>query len=405
MKGITDVYESALKLLVPREVDETYAAVVNEGMKLVGAKHGSIFVPDNNKLKRIYTSTKRLYKVTPRKNGWTYKVYNTRTAVLRSGEELAKDHEEFKKNAVGADILIPLTYGHIAIGTLSVMSAPSVKWSDDELNILKAFGPIATLAIRNAHLNNELRNTLQIRDFFISMAAHELKTPITSIHLYSQVIEKDVEAGKVPKFKTVGTLSRETNRLHRLVNELMDVAYIQQGKLRYEMKKMDLIELLKEIVVSYRKEYPKYIFKLRIDDKKKSLFVYGDHDKLRQVFSNIINNSIKFSDEGSKIGVTIYNHKNFIIVKIKDKGIGISEDELPHVFDRYYRGGKVKTSKGGIGLGLSLVKSIVEAHDGKVWIQSKKSKGTTVIVEFLEYSNINDRGTSRKASSRRSRKN
>src|SRR5690606_33478751 len=103
-------------------------------------------------------------------------------------------------------ILIPLTYGHIAIGTLSVMSAPSVKWSDDELNILKAFGPIATLAIRNAHLNNELRNTLQIRDFFISMAAHELKTPITSIHLYSQVIEKDVEAGKVPKFKTVGTL-------------------------------------------------------------------------------------------------------------------------------------------------------------------------------------------------------
>ncbi len=385
MKGITDVFESTLKLLVPQSVEETYATVVNEAMRLVGATHGSIFTPENGLLKRVYTTNKRLYKVKPRKNGFTYKAFQDRVALLRSGKELSLDHKEFKDHPVGSDILIPLTYGHISIGTLSVMSAKSVIWEEENLNLLRTFGPIATLAIRNAHLNNELKHAVEMRDLFISMAAHELKTPITSIHLYAQVIEKAIKSDTVPKLSSVETLVSETQRLTRLVNELMDVAHIQQGRLRYDMKKTDIISIIQKTLKDFRREYKNYKFTYKNKSAKRDFWINGDPDKLRQVISNILNNSVKFSDEASTITIELSDNSKNCFIKIKDEGIGISEDEIPYIFDRYFRGSGKNTSRRGIGLGLALVKSIIEEHGGKIDVKSKKGKGTAITLKLPKY--------------------
>lgn len=385
MKGITEVHESALKLLVPHSVEETYATVVNEAMKLVGAKHGSIFVPEDGKLKRVHTSTKELYMIVPKENGLIYKAFRDHRSYLRSGEDLADQFRLFKKLKVGTNMLVPLTYAHITIGTLSVLSAPNTIWTDDDLAILGTFGPIATLAIRSAHLKRELTNALEMRDLFISMAAHELKTPITSIHLHAKVIEKSIKKNQTPKKDSINSLVEETDRLTRLINELMDVAYIQQGKLRYNMKKCGLIEIIKDAIKDYREKYPKYKFIFRNYTGEKDVIIKCDGDKIRQAVSNLLHNAVKFSEKGSRISVSMLGRDDKLVIKVKDQGSGIAENEMPHIFERYYRGDSKSSSRRGIGLGLALVKSIIDEHKGEIDVRSKVGEGTTFVIKLPKY--------------------
>jgi signal transduction histidine kinase len=384
MVRLEKIYQSALKFLVPQTIEETYMTVVNEAMKLVNASHGSIFIPQGNEIIRVYTSTPFLYKIKARKGGVTENVIKTGSFRLLSGKKLEKNHPAFKEIRVGSDITIALNYGHITIGALSVLSKPNTNFGDEETAIMRVYAPLATLAIRNSLLQEDLRKALQTRDLFISMAAHELRTPLTSIYLYSELIYKKTLKKELPKEEHATTLLEEAKRMTRLVDELMNVAHIQQGRLRFKMKKCNLNEVIDTALRDFKQSHEGEIVFINKSGKNKN-YISGDSDKLIQSLTNLMNNSDKYSDKNKKITVTLQRTGTTLNLKIKDSGKGIPKNELPHLFEQFYRSADEKGKNPGMGLGLFIVKNIVDKHQGKIEIDSKVGKGTTVTITLPVY--------------------
>ncbi len=387
MKQLEKIYNSTLKFLVPKSPDETYMIVTKEAVKLVGAKDGSIFLPklgNSNEVERIYTTNKDLYKIKVRKDGVTNTAYKSGVPKMLQVQELTNNHPQLKKLGYSSDITIPLTYSHITIGVLSVLSGKNKNFTEEELDILRYFTPLATLAIRNSHLTNELQNAINLRDLFISMAAHEFKNPLSVISLATQVIDKRMEKGEAPRENDIVMLRDNVEKLTAMIDELMNVSHIKQGKLRYDMEKINLVDLLKDTVNEFRKTNTQHKISLKKQISNKS-YVMADKNKLFQAIINILNNAAKFSPEGSAVKCEVVEKDGNFYVRIKDQGEGIPEKELPRIFEHFYRGESVRKTKSGMGIGLFLVKSIIDHHQGEISIKSKVNKGTTVTIVLPQY--------------------
>src|SRR5579859_1887249 len=149
------IYESALKFLVPLSTEENYVVIAREALKLVGADSASIFTYKENRLKRVYTTDKELNKIKPRKSGVTSEVFNTKASFIRNKIDLIEANEGFKDLPFESNIILPLNYGHIAFGVLSVLSKKKNAFTEDDLDILSYFAPLATMTVRRALLLEE----------------------------------------------------------------------------------------------------------------------------------------------------------------------------------------------------------------------------------------------------------
>lgn len=370
------VYKASIKLLVPATIDETYKSIVDEAVKLVGGKYGSIFLEKEGALTRIYTTYPDLYKIKIRKNGLTYKVFNTNEPIVENISNISRVHPLMSKTGAKSDILIPLSYQNKAIGVLTILSNSTQEFTFRDLIILKMFGPLATLAIIKTQYYEETRMALETRDLFISMASHELKTPLTTVYAYMQLMQKKMESGETLKTTWVNTLLKETKRLTDLVNELLQVNQIQKGTLQFQMKKVNVVSVVKDAVNDFMITNPDRVVKInnKIQNGKSS--VLGDSNKIFQVIINLLNNAAKHSNKQSVIAVFLDRKENNLMIRIRDQGTGIPKKDLPKLFDQFYRGNN--HNKEGMGLGLYLTKRIVDEHEGSIYIASKVKKGTTV---------------------------
>lgn len=372
------VYNSSLKFLYPLSLRRTFEIVVSEAMGLVGAKYGSLFMESEGKLKRMYASDPILFEVKTRKKGVTYKAYKSEKVVILKNSELMKIHPEFKDIRAGMDVSIPLSYNKITLGVLSVISEKGIEFTKEDIRSLRLFSPLAMLALRKAILYSEIHRALEERDLFVSIASHELKTPLTSIFAYSQMMAKKVKSGVMPSVENMDRLLSEEMRLNKLVSDFLEVNNIRRGKISLDMKKIRISTVLEAAINSFEISDGKHPVELK--NKIKDIVVEGDRDKLMQVFLNILNNAGKYSPKGSVIKVNAINEDNEAVVIIKDKGVGIPEKDLPFVFERFYRAENAR--KTGTGLGLYLVRYVVRKHGGKINIKSKERQGTTVEVRI-----------------------
>lgn len=373
---LEDVYNSSLKFLFPLNLKSTFEIVGTEAMKLVGAKYSSVFMMVDGQLKRMFASSPILYDIKTRKKGVTYRAYKSERVVLLKNEELKKIHPEFKKIKVGEDVSIPLTYNKITLGVLSIISEEGRAFSKDDIDKLKLFSPLAMMALRKALLYNELHRALRERDLFISIASHELKTPLTSIFAYSQLLAKKIRKGELPRNEDVNKLLVEEARLNKLVSDFLEVNKIKTGRIQFEMEKVDLVEVATGAKASFENVDKSH--KVVIARKVKELWVWGDQYKMVQAVLNILNNAGKYSAKNSLIKISFVEDESCYGIRIKDEGVGISETDLPFVFDRFYRAENMKES--GMGIGLYLVKYIILKHGGKIDIKSRVGKGTTVSI-------------------------
>lgn len=376
-----DIYSSAIKFLASLTVQETYKLIVEEAMKLVDGKYGTIFLPSSEGgMQRVYASTPLLYKIVPRKNGITNSVFKTGKPYLFNEAYLLPIHPELRKLGIGSDISIPLTYNEVTVGVLSVMSPKNKTLAKKDVEILSLFSPLATLAIRKALLHEQLSKSLEARDLFISIASHELKTPLTSIILHTEMLAKNVSKGEMPSREDVDKLLSEELRFSKLIKELLQVNQIKTGGLAFNMERCRLSEIINHAIGDIS-----YIFKDRRINfhnelKNQKTYIIGDYDKLLQVIINLLNNAVKYSKTGSPIDVALkYKSPNYVL-KIKDQGIGITKKDIPYIFERFYQG-KNYTS-GGMGLGLYLVKHIIDSHNGQIKVESKFREGTTFTISL-----------------------
>ncbi len=228
------------------------------------------------------------------------------------------------------------------------------------------------------YMATELENTDKIKNEFISSVSHELRTPLTAIKGWSETLcEMDADPETFQKGMRV--ITGEAQRLSQMVEELLDFSRIQDGRFTLHKETMDILAELEDAVLIYTERAKSLGIEMIYDGPEMLPFVYGDRSRLRQVFINIIDNAVKYSNAGGTVTVQALQVKNDIVILISDTGVGIAPEDLPKIKTKFY---KANHSRRGSGIGLAVANEIVEMHDGNIAITSELGKGTTVQISL-----------------------
>lgn len=215
----------------------------------------------------------------------------------------------------------------------------------------------------------------QRKDDFLSIASHELKTPLTTIVGYMQMMNRLMPEDASDKFKTVvKKTEKHVERLNQLLGELLDVSRIQTGNIELHKEEFDFDRMVSDTIEAFQTASPGRKIVLR--GTVNTPFT-GDESHLVQVITNLLSNAIKYSPHDSEVEVQVSLISGFIKLSVVDKGMGISTDEQKKVFDRFYRVGEVQKHYPGMGIGLYICQQIITNHGGTIWVESEKTKGAT----------------------------
>lgn len=214
----------------------------------------------------------------------------------------------------------------------------------------------------------------KLKSDFISIISHELKTPITAIQLMLEtIIDRGNSINENKKLDYLNNIFRETERLLFLINNLLVYSRNEKSKQSLIITEINIIDILNDVVEFFKID--KKSMKIYIDFPQNDIIIEADSHSLKQVFYNLIDNAYKYGKDEKKLEIVVIDEKNNIKIKFKDNGIGINSDELPYIFEKFYRGSETNFIP-GTGLGLSLTKSIIEMHQGKISVTSTIGKGT-----------------------------
>ena len=233
------------------------------------------------------------------------------------------------------------------------------------------------------YAKKELAETDELRRDLLANVSHDLKTPLTMIKGYAEMI-RDLNSDNIEKRNAnLNVIIEESERLNILVNDLLTLSKIQANKDVLEKEDFDIVELINNIIKRYSiyKDTEGYIFEVNTPDK---VIVNADKKKIEQVIYNLINNAINYTGDDNRVIINVLVDKN-IRVEIKDTGKGIKKEDLPHIWEKYYHSKKKhKRNVIGTGIGLSIVKTILESHNFKYGVESKRNKGTTFYFEICK---------------------
>ena len=232
-------------------------------------------------------------------------------------------------------------------------------------------------AIAVFHDITRLKELERIRQDFVANVSHELRTPLTTIKGYAETLLEGALKEEVA-FQFVGVIKRHTDRLTKIVEDLLTLSRIESREFQLKVEPLSLSDLIGEVLDVVSEPAKKNRISLSYDKPASPLFVRGDRHYLEQVFVNLLDNAIKYGREGGKITIaTVAKSPTEIEISIQDDGIGIPKEDLPRIFERFYRVDKGRSQElGGTGLGLSIVKHIVQAHGGRVWAESQPGQGS-----------------------------
>jgi len=220
-----------------------------------------------------------------------------------------------------------------------------------------------------------------IKSEFISIASHQLRSPLTGIKWFSQLlINQKIGHLSEKQVDFITQIYNSNERMIRLVNDLLDVSHLETGdKFKIDKKSGDIVALINNVIKDQKMDSPGKKITIKINKNCPSkLILRFDKDKIYQVFSNIINNSIKYSGKSSKIIIGLKCLANETLFSVKDFGLGIPDNQKERIFQKFFRADNIASvSTNGTGLGLYIVKGIIETHGGKIWFESKENEGTT----------------------------
>jgi signal transduction histidine kinase/tetratricopeptide (TPR) repeat protein len=249
-------------------------------------------------------------------------------------------------------------------------------WTIITLIIILVFGTalIARIVAREMEI-------LRIKSDFVSSVSHEFKTPLTSMKALTERLEtgKVTQPAKMKQY--ISIISHDIDRLIRLVGNILNFSNIEEGKKVYRKEETDIAIWLKEVINNYQKESIERGISISADIEDDLPALNIDKDSMTQAIFNLLDNAVKFSKDVKEIGVTVLKNESSIIMKVKDKGIGIENDEKDKIFEKFYRGkSAVNNFINGTGLGLALVKYTVEAHNGQIEVESEPGWSTVFTI-------------------------
>ena len=257
---------------------------------------------------------------------------------------------------------------------------------------LAVSGPIEFQRLANSFnfMAERISRVMDDQRAFVANAAHELRTPLTTIRLRAEALSEGAKDDPEVATQFLSDISNETERLARLVDQLLSLSRLESGLVEPRRVPLDLHTLAKQVVHEYASRAQEARLVLRVNAPESLPLVNADADQMRQVLINLISNSIKFTRTGGTITVEIAARKqsqtsenlpagNWVVTTVCDSGEGIPAEDLPHIFERFYRSDKARArDTGGAGLGLAIVKSIIDTHVGYVWATSERGRGSRI---------------------------
>lgn len=230
---------------------------------------------------------------------------------------------------------------------------------------------------------DELGATERMKNDFISSVSHELRTPLTAIKGWAEMLEdssRDNSIDGKTLERGMGVIIGETERLSVMVEELLDFSRLQSGRMVLHPMKLDIIAELSEAVITFEQRAIREKKELIYEEIDDIIAVTGDKNRLRQVFVNIIDNALKYSDEGGSVTISTLRRENgFVDIEVKDTGIGIPADQLEKVKTKFFKG---NATRRGSGIGLAVADEIIRMHGGEILLDSIEGEGTTVTIRL-----------------------
>lgn len=283
---------------------------------------------------------------------------------------------------------IPIKREAKVIGVLMLERKQDTRWQEESLAFLTRLSNHAAIAIANAQLYTEVQGANNAKSEFISFVSHELKNPMTSIQGYSDLLLKGA-VGEVNEAQKnfLNTIRGNVGNMKRLVSDLADISRIESGHLNLNFKMIGLNEIIEDVILSMQSQIEAKEQDLLINIPEDIPQVWGDETRLVQILTNLVSNAHKYTPQGGQIFVRGEQTKNrwdtegaddVVHITVQDTGIGISKEDQPRIFSKFFRTEEAKTSEvPGTGLGLNITRDLVEMQGGKIWFDSIQNQGTT----------------------------
>ncbi len=394
LREIRALYETTQIIVSSTPTKEILYAILKSACEVLNADAGSIMLFDEKTQtlsvevgigleKEAY---EELVKVGERISGWV--VAHQEPVLLINGLKNDPRFKDLKSRLeIKSAISIPLFFRKKIIGVINLNTLKDSFFTERELRLLTIFANEAAVTIENIRAYSLLKNAYfelqkldHLKSDFITTVSHELRTPLMNFRVALDLILKEKTENEERKNKLLEILNKNTERMEKLVKEILDFAQIEAGLFQIELKKFYFPELVKEIVESFRLLAEKKNIHLTPHISPEVKEINADRERIHQVLENLIGNAIKFTPQGGKVTLEARvtgERKEFLEVSVKDTGIGIAQEEQEKIFEKFYRADTSLTREsGGFGLGLAIAKHIVEKHQGKIWVKSELGKGS-----------------------------
>ncbi len=379
LQAVNSIIEKISRL---KPVEEIMESIIDFLMEATGADGGSIGIWDDSKELIVIEVAKgagadesigKKIKKGERLCGW---VAEHRAPVfLNNSPNMDKRFKNiYPRKEISSGISVPIVNRDEFMGVLNIKKINSKKkFTRKDFEVSSLIATQAAFAVKNAADYEKLLDLDKLKDEFIANVSHELRTPLQSIMVSCEIIEQEL-----PEDQMVKVCLRNSKRMHKLISQLLDFSRWESVGISLNKEKINLKQLCREVEEDIGHKIKQNNIKVSHKFKKKDE-VYGDHEALKRVMINLLDNSIKYSNKGSKVKVFGKKKRYSVEISVEDNGKGIPANEKENIFNRFHQQepGKLMTAKHkGLGLGLSMVKKIVEAHGGKVGVDSVSGKGS-----------------------------
>ncbi len=281
------------------------------------------------------------------------------------------------------------THGLLILGE----KKSQTKFTAEDIDLLNTVVSRLSLTLDRIKLQEEvikeqleterLEELNRLKTYFVSSVSHDLKTPLTSIKLFAERLKSTQDLSLEKKNNYLEIIEGESDRLTRLINNVLDFSKIERGVQQYSFRPTNLVEIVKKVLVTM--EYQFTINKFKIDAKYavNKITVNIDSDAVSEALINILSNSLKYYSNKKQINISVKTDDEYAVIDVEDKGKGIDSEDLTNIFEPFFRSSKLEVeSAGGAGLGLAIVKHILDAHKGKICVKSIKGEGSTFSLLF-----------------------
>ena len=291
----------------------------------------------------------------------------------------AQDEEELRTLRAVAPIsviAVPLVAREKLLGVLKLFSStPTRKYTPADVRVARDVAQQAALAIDNARLYQAATRAIRERDDVLGMVAHDLRNPLAAIRMNAQLLRRREGEAAPGSRSPADTIERAVSRMDRLIADLLDIAGLEAGRLSIEPGRVPAARVVADVLDAHRVQAASTSCTLATELAPDLPDLWADRDRVLQIFENLIGNALKFIDPGGEVVVGAMPRDGEVVFWVRDTGRGMSADEVAHVFDRFWQARKA--DRRGAGLGLAIVKGLVEAHGGRVWVNSMPSRGAT----------------------------